>query len=142
MVAIVAVLPSSALCAEPVVGIGEVTVAAARADDDVDDGTFRAIVEEAVGAIDSTRLPRGRSAVLSVSLVRLESGAQPPHDEMSCLVSATLRDRRGAVFAVLQGSARGHDEPRRRRSLEKALLRAAVAGALAGVPEAMRSRPR
>jgi hypothetical protein len=129
-----------ARAAEPAIGIGEVSVAGAPAAGEVDDATLRAIVEEAVGAIDSSRLPRGRAAVLSVSIVRLESRSEPL--EVSCLVSATLRDRRGAVFAVLQGSARGQDEPQRRRSLQRAILRAAVTSALARVPEAMRSRPR
>jgi hypothetical protein len=77
--------------------------------------------------------------VLSVSLVRLDAHADPL--EVTCVVSATLRDRqRGAVFAVLQGSARGKDEPRHRRSLERAILRAAVGSAISRVPEAMRSR--
>ena len=129
---------SDAGAAEPALGIGEVSVAATPATGEVDDATLRAIVEEAVGAIDASRLPRGRAVVLSVSLVRLESRAEPL--EVSCLVSATLRDRRGAVFAVLQGSARGQDQPHRRLSLQRAIVRAAVTSALARVPEAMRSR--
>jgi hypothetical protein len=138
LLATLALAASDARAAEPAIGIGEVSVAGAPESSEVDDATLRAMVEEAVGAIDSSRLPRGRGAVLSVSLVRLESRSE----QVSCLVSATLRDRRGAVFAVLEGSARGQDEPQRRRSLQRAILRAAVTSALARVPEAMRSRPR
>jgi len=59
------------------------------------------------------------------------------------LVSATLRDRRrGTVFAIMEGSARGQDEPRRLPALERAILRAAVGSAVARVPEAMRRRRR
>jgi hypothetical protein len=77
-----------------------------------------------------------------VSVVRLESRTGSPA-EVTCLVSATLRDRkRGAVFAVLEGSARGQDETRRLPALERAILRAAVSSAIARVPEAMRRRRR
>jgi hypothetical protein len=138
LLSLVALCAVDAGATEPAIGIGEVSVAAAAGE--LDDGTLRTIVEEAVVAMDSTKLPRGRGAVLSVSLVRLESRPEPL--EVSCVVSATLRDRRGALFAVLQGSARGQDEPRRRRSLQRAIVRAAVTSALTRVPEAMASRPR
>jgi hypothetical protein len=78
--------------------------------------------------------------VLSVSVVRLESHVASPAD-VTCVVSATLRDRRGgSVFAVMEGSARGQDEPGRVLALERNTLRAAVRSAVARVPEAMKSR--
>lgn len=136
-VALVVLAAPEARTAQPAIGIGEVSIVEPTAE--IDDGTLRTIVEDAVGSLDAVALPRGRAAVLSVSLVRLDTHSDPL--EVTCLVSATLRDRqRGAVFAVLQGSARGQDEPRRRRSLERAILRAAVGSAISRVPEAMRSR--
>jgi hypothetical protein len=125
---------------EPRIGIGEVTGPASPGDVDV--GMLRAMVTEAVGTLDERTLPRGSAAVLSVSVVRLESRAASPA-EVTCLVSATLRDRKGgSVFAVLEGSARGQDEPRRLPGLQRAILRAAVGSAIARVPEAMRRRRR
>ncbi len=135
---VVALLAVDARAAgEPPIGIGEVT-----AQRDGDAVALRTMVTEAVGALDASALPPGSAAVLSVSVVRLESRAGSPA-EVTCLVSATLRDRRrGAVFAVVEGSARGQDETRRLPSLERAILRAAVTSAIARVPEAMRRRPR
>jgi hypothetical protein len=124
----------------PSIGIGEVTASSSTRD--VDLGVLRAMVTDAVGTLDARTLPRGSAALLSVSVVRLESRAGSPA-EVTCLVSATLRDpRRGTVFAVVEGSARGQDEPRRLAALERAILRAAVTSAVARVPDAMRRRPR
>ena len=136
-VALIVLASPDARPAQPAIGIGEVSIVEPTGE--IDDATLRAMVVDAVGSLDAVALPRGRSAVLSVSLVRLDAHADPL--EVTCIVSATLRDRqRGAVFAVLQGSARGQDEPRRRRSLERAILRAAMGSAISRVPEAMRSR--
>jgi hypothetical protein len=129
-----------AVAAEPSIGVGEVTANAGSGDVDV--GAVRSMVEDAVGTLDPARLPRGAHAVLSVSVVRLDSRESSPA-EVTCLVSATLRDRaRGVVFAVVEGSARGQDEPRRIRMLRSATLRAAVTSAIARVPEAMQRRRR
>jgi hypothetical protein len=139
--AILAVTLQEAAAGDPVVSLGEVSVQAASRDD-LDAEALRTMVADAVQSIDASTLPRGSHAVLSVSLVRLESRGSSPA-EVSCLVSATLRDRsRGSVFAVLEGSARGQDEPRRIRALERAIMRAAVGSAVARVPEAMRRRRR
>jgi hypothetical protein len=126
---------------EPAVALGEVTALAAQRDD-VDLDALRAMAADAVKSLDDARMPRGEHAVLSVSVVRLESHAGGSA-EVSCLVSATLRDRaRGSVFAILEGSARGQDDPRRMRVLERATLGAAVRSAIARVPEAMKRRRR
>jgi hypothetical protein len=125
---------------EPSIGIGEVTGPASSGDVDVD--VLRAMVTEAVGTLDERKLPRGSAAVLSVSVVRLESRVATPA-AVTCLVSATLRDRKGgSVFAVLEGSARGQGEATRLPGLQRAILRAAVGSAIARVPEAMRRRRR
>jgi hypothetical protein len=126
-----------ALPAQPAIGIGEVSIV--EPSGEIDDSTLRAIVVDAVGSLEAVTVPRGRAAVVSVSLVRLDAHSDPL--EVTCVVSATLRDRqRGAIFAILQGSARGQDEPRQRRSLERAILRAAVGSAISRVPDAMRSQ--
>jgi hypothetical protein len=139
--AILAVSLQEAEAGDPVVALGEVTVQAA-ARDDLDPGALRTMVADAVQSIDASSLPRGSHAVLSVSLVRLESRASSAAD-VSCQVSATLRDRaRGSIFAVLEGSARGQDDPRRIRALERAIMRAAVGSAVARVPEALQRRRR
>jgi hypothetical protein len=120
----------------PAVSLGEVSIAATSAVE-LDAGAFRSMAADAVQAIDAHSLPKGRGVVLSVSLVRLD--ARAASGEVSCTVSATLRDRaRGAVFAVLEGSARGQDgDPRRLASLRRAVVRAAVGSAIARVPEVL-----
>jgi hypothetical protein len=131
----------AASAADPAVTVGEVSAAAAQRDD-VDLTALRAMAEGAVQSLDEVHLPRGTHAVLSVSVVRLESRASDAA-EVSCVVSATLRDRaRGSVFAILEGSARGKDAPHRMHSLERATLGAAVRSAIARVPEAMKRRRR
>jgi hypothetical protein len=130
---------SDARAAEPAIGVAEVTAAASR---DVDVEALRAMVVEAVGALDTSQLPRGEHALLSVSVVRLDARDATPA-EVTCVVSATLRDRtRGVVFAVVEGSAHGQDEPRRLHGLRRATLRAAVTSAVGRVPEAMQRRRR
>lgn len=128
--------------------VGEVTVPAlagqAQAADgaDIDPTALRTMVSQAVRTLDGSKLPRGSHAVLSVSLVRMNKHVD--HSAaVTCAVSATLRERSGGtLFAVLEGTASGEDEPRRLRALEQATARAAVVSAVARVPEAMRARRR
>lgn len=123
---------------EPPIGVGEVTTAASASDVDV--ATLRSMVEEAVASLDAATMPKRNAAVLSVSLVRLDERVAS-QAEVTCVVSATLRDRtHGSIFALLEASARGQDDPRRVRALEKATMRAAVSGAVARAGEAMRRR--
>jgi hypothetical protein len=126
---------------EPAVVLGEVTAQAAKRDD-VDLDALRAAAADAVKSLDEAHLPRGTHVVLSVSVVRLESHASDSA-EVSCVVSATLRDRaRGTVLAVIEGTARGQDAPTRLRTLEQAILHAALRSAVARVPEAVRRKRR
>lgn len=135
---LVSLVALDAQAGEPPIDVGEVT--AALSSTDVDVPTLRSMVEQAVDALDATKLPRGAHTVLSVSVVRLDSRASSSA-EVTCVVSATLRDRaRGAVFAVVEGSARGQDDPGRLRGLQRATLRAAVTSAVSRVPEALRRR--
>lgn len=135
---VLALAAFDARAGEPPIGVGEVTTALCSTDVDVD--ALRAMVEQAVGALDTTKLSHSAPAVLSVSVVRLDSRASSSA-EVTCVVSATLRDRaRGTVFAVVEGSARGQDDPGRMRGLQRATLRAAVTSAVARVPEALQQR--
>jgi hypothetical protein len=121
--------------------LGEVTAQAAKRDD-VDLDALRAAAADAVKSLDEAHLPKGTHVVLSVSVVRLESHAADSA-EVSCVVSATLRDRaRGTVFAVIEGTARGQDASKRLRTLEQAILHAALRSAVAKVPEAVRRKRR
>jgi hypothetical protein len=123
------------------VTLGEVTVQASSRTD-VDADALRSMAADALESIDGAKLPAGTRSVLSLSLVRLESRASTPA-EVSCQVSATLRDRKGGtLLAILDGSARGQDEPRRLPALERATMRAAVGSAVARVPEAIGRRAR
>jgi hypothetical protein len=147
--AALAPLPARAGTGEVPVDVGEVSVVAASPE--VDEGALRAMVVDAVDAIDVTTIPKGAHAVLSVSVVRLDARASSPgqgsqgspstRQQVTCVVSATLRDaKRGSVFAVLEGSAHGEDAPARLGGLRRRTMRAAVTSAIARVPEAMHRR--
>ena len=86
--------PQGADAAEPAVTVGEVSAEAAQRDD-VDLGALREMAEGAVKSLDDGHLPRGTHAVLSVSVVRLESRAGGSA-KVSCVVSATLAIARAA----------------------------------------------
>jgi hypothetical protein len=138
---LVALWMQQGVAGESPVEIGEVTTQAADGAD-IDPAVLRAMVSQAVRTLDDSQLPRDAHAVLSVSLVRLR--ARVDHSAaVTCAVSATLRDRSGGtLFAVLEGTASGEDEPRRLHALERATARAAVGSAVSRVPEAMRKRRR
>ena len=139
--ALVAVWLQEGHAAEAPVEVGEVTTEPAGGGG-VDTPALRAMVTQALRTIDGSRLPRGSRAVLSVALVRMDSRVESSA-AVSCAVSATLRDRRGGtVFALLEGSASGEDQPPRLHALERATVRAAVGSAVARVPEAMLARRR
>ena len=76
-----------------------------------------------------------KDAVLSVSLVKLDTEQQRGSASATCVISATLRSRDGGtIFAILEGHARaqggGH--------VDESALRGAVHGALSRVPEALK----
>lgn len=132
---VVGVLGTAATAAEPAVAVGEVSVPATSRE--VDAEALRSMASDALLGMDTSRLPRGAHAVLSVSLVRLDAQGTTPA-EASCTVSATLRDRkRGTLFAIVEASARGQDAPARLPSLQRAIVRAALGSAVARVPEAL-----
>lgn len=128
-------LMASALLFAPAVGaetkkvnLGEVS-AAPRADASVVP-LLRQTTEAELDALDL----RGakKDAVLSISLVRLETEGQ----RVTCVVSATLRTKDGGtIFAILEGRALasgGSD------SAKSASLKGAVHGAVGRIPEALK----
>lgn len=95
---------------------------------------LRATAETELGALDLTHVKR--DAVLSVSLVRLDTEQQAGGTSVTCVVSATLRTRAGGtIFAVLEGRARVDSSSDAAKRLS---LRSAVHGAMTRVPEALK----
>jgi hypothetical protein len=126
---------------EPV-AIGEVSTSVARGDVDLG-AELRTMIADELRALDLRGVPPARAAILSASLVRMDVTASGATVSVACVLSATLRDaKRGVLFAVLEGRARGEDDPRRLRALERAAMQSAVRGALARVPEALGSTKR
>lgn len=77
-----------------------------------------------------------KDAILSVSLVKLETEHGRGSASAECVVSATLRSRSGGVlFAMLEGRARAQGAS---GHVPESALRGAVHGALSRVPEALR----
>lgn len=114
------------------VSLGEVSVVS-RADGPVAP-LLRTTAESELGALDLTHVKR--DAVLSVSLVRLDTEQRGNATSVTCVVSATLRTKTGGtIFAILEGRARvdSSSDAAKRQS-----LRSAVHGAMTRVPEALK----
>jgi hypothetical protein len=120
------------------IAIGEVTSEVTREGVDVA-LELRTVVEQELPAVDMAGRPKPRPAILSVALVRLERAASADNKTtVACFVTATVRDKRkGAIVAVLEGRARAENEDRFALLLEHAVLKSAVRGALARLPEAL-----
>ena len=75
-----------------------------------------------------------KDAILSVSLVKLDTEHARGSSSTECVVSATLRSRNGVLFAMVEGRARaiGSDH------VNESALRGAVHGALSRVPDALK----
>jgi len=126
-----------ALAGEKRVVIGEVSSRVTRAGVDYE-ALLRAASEEELSALDLSRVPRGKRVVVSVSLVRLDTLAEPRATDATCEISATLRDARGgALFAILQGKARA-ESAGAPGEVETTAVHGALHGALARIPEALR----
>jgi hypothetical protein len=107
------------------VALGEVTTAVVRGDRQLD-AMLRATLVKELGELDFSRVPGRAPAILSVSLVRMDSA--------TCVVSATLRAARGgAIFAILEGRARTESG-----APSQSLMKSAVHGALDRVPDALK----
>jgi hypothetical protein len=120
---------------EPV-ALGEVSSSVTRGDLDLR-ALLRSASEEELRAVDWTQVHTSRRAILSMSLVRMDSIASRDSKATTCVVSATLRDaKRGAIFAILEGRARATSDPS--APVERSTIQTAVRGALARIPEALR----
>ncbi|GEM_PF-3157683 len=93
-------------------------------------------VQDELGRLDLSHARR--QAVVSVSVVRLDSEPRAKGAAFTCVVSATLRNpKTGAVFAIVEGRARAEGESP--GSLESSALRGAVHGAVTRIPDALSS---
>ena len=114
------------------VSLGEVSVVSRN--DGAVAPLLRTTAESELGALDLTHVRR--DAVLSVSLVRLDTEQQGNATSVTCVVSATLRTKTGGtIFAVLEGRARVDSSSDAAKRLS---LRSAVHGAMTRVPEALK----
>lgn len=93
--------------------------------------TLRRAVQDEVAALDV----KG-DAVVSVSLVRLDTARGARGDTATCIVSAALRTRTGNVLAILEGHASA--ENTRPVTVETAAMCTAVHGAISRIPDALR----
>lgn len=91
---------------------------------------LRQATEQELSALDLRSAKK--DAVLSISLVRLETEGQ----RVTCVVSATLRTKSGGtIFAILEGRALVSGASDSARS---ASLKGAVHGAVGRIPEALK----
>jgi hypothetical protein len=98
---------------------------------------MRTTAEIEVGKLD-LKVPKDARLVLSVALVRIEATRTPRGASVSAVVAATLRDdKRGAIFAVLEGRSRA-ETTRVAPEVERAAVKAAVRGAVLELPQAIR----
>ncbi len=117
--------------------IGEVFSHVVRSGVDYE-SLLRQASEEELRALDLSRVPRGKSVIVSVALVRLDTLAETRATDATCEVSATLRDaKRGTVFAILEGKARAKSGGAQ-GAVESTAVHGALHGALARIPEALR----
>ena len=122
--------------APALIAVGEVSTQVVRHDLDLP-RALRAALDEELPTVDLTHARR-RPVILSISLVQMDTQATSAGSSTTCVISATLRNKRGGnLFAVLQGRAQAQDAAKARRSTEHAALRSAVQGALSRLPEAL-----
>ena len=89
-----------------------------------------------LGKLDLSRVPASKEAILSVALVRIDAVTNGQSRSVSCVVSATLRGKKsGNLVAILEGRARSESSG---GGLENGVIAAAVRGAVARVPEALK----
>ena len=125
--------PPASAAGEPV-ALAEVTVNAKSAV--LVPREVREIAQDAIGR---TTWPAGRrDSLVSVSLVSLESRPSGAGSQLTCLVSAALRDKRtGNVYAVVESRA-----TREQKSVtaadERATVSVALENAISRLPGALR----
>jgi hypothetical protein len=136
VLALAAISSASSAAGERPIILGEVSSQVAGVDGVDYAALVRAASEDEIRAIDPKKVPRGRSVIVSVSLLRLDTLVEP-RTRATCVVNAVLRDaKRGAVFAILEGQAQAMDGER--RAMESSALHGALHGALARIPDALK----
>jgi hypothetical protein len=117
------------------VSLGEVTTRARTANVE----RFRALVREELVALRHDENAQVRETyVLSASLVKLEGTRGDDEAVADCVVSATLRLRRGgAIVALLRGKGRVIDDAAELEAAKQDAMRAAVKSAMRRLPEAL-----
>lgn len=100
---------------------------------------LRLRVEAEIGAIDWSKEGLRRRYTLSASVVRLETSSADGALQVSCTVSAAVRDaERGTLLAIVQGKARVEGSSSAGPGAEQGALAGAVRGAIGAVPDAIR----
>ena len=133
-------LAAPALGREPPIASVEVRTMVERGDRDLRE-LLRDTVESELSRMDLSGAPTGTRFVLSASLVRLETSTSRTATRSSCRVSLTLREvKRGALHAILDGSALAEDSASGGARAENGAIAGAVRGAMRSLPEAVRKR--
>lgn len=116
--------------AEDMLALGE--VASPPPSSGVDRSTLKTAAEGELRLLENTQRP-ARQVVVSVAIT---GATKAP---VACTVNAVLRDRKsGTMIAILEGRARS--EGSADAELQKAVVRAAVRGAVRQIPEALASK--
>ena len=133
-----ALTSSAVLAKEAPIAKVEVRTLVEREDRDLRQ-VLREKVESELSHVDLSGAPKGSRFVLSASLVRLETSTKGSASTSSCRVSLMLREaERGALRAVLDGSALAEDAATAKARAESFAIEGAVRGALRALPEAVK----
>jgi hypothetical protein len=117
--------------------LGEVSTSVTREGVDMP-GLLRALATEELRAVEASKAPRHKGAIVSVALVRMDSESSAKGSASTCFVSVVLRDpRRGVLIALLNGRARAEDGARAATSVERSAMQASLRSALSRIPEAL-----
>jgi hypothetical protein len=118
------------------IALGDVSSEVVRKDVDLG-ALLRGSLAQELALVDLTSAAP-RHVILSASLVRMDAEWSAERVTVTCVVSAMLLDeKRGTVFALLEGRARAENAtvvP----ALERAAMEGAVRSAIARLPEAMK----
>jgi hypothetical protein len=129
---------ATALAKEAPIASVEVRTLVEREDRDLRE-VLREKVESELSRVDLSGAPKGTRLVLSASLVRLETSTKGAASTSSCRVSLVLRDaKRGALRAILDGSALAEDVANAKARVESVAIEGAVRGALRALPDAVK----
>jgi hypothetical protein len=98
-------------------------------------------VETEIAALDWSKAPARRLYKVSAAIVTLESKkVDGTMARTSCTVSVSIREAKGGtLLAILEGRARVEDALTASAGAQRDALTGAVRGAVAGIPEAIRS---